>query len=182
MSTNTNLRRLHFERIARANGRSATVSLEGGTTNTEQTFWACKACSYHNKLGTEPKICEICETVDTHEQKQQQQQQQHDTTPGAESFECAVCYTNGESSGIVNPKNCKHKICLACYTNIVLHAQNSEPICPECRTPFIKKSEIVEPHTESQNNGGNIDDIIYNISIQRIGNISNIIIPRYRYF
>ena len=57
-----------------------------------------------------------------------------------EEFSCAVCYTNGEESGLVTPKCCSHKICLACYTEIViLHKKNAK--CPECRT-FYSQNKV----------------------------------------
>lgn len=58
------------------------------------------------------------------------------------SFECAVCYTDGQS-GIVTPTCCSHKICLTCYTNIVIN-NPSNPICPQCRAEYIKKEELIQ--------------------------------------
>lgn len=58
-----------------------------------------------------------------------------------EIFTCAVCYTNGESSGIVIPKSCSHKICLDCYTKIVLNDKNTIR-CPECRTFYLKQPVV----------------------------------------
>ncbi len=57
-------------------------------------------------------------------------------------FCCAVCYTSGESSGLVKPACCSHKICLSCYTNIViLHKDKSK--CPECRALYMANSNSV---------------------------------------
>jgi len=57
-------------------------------------------------------------------------------------FCCAVCYTSGETSGIVKPVCCSHKICLSCYTNIViLHKDKSK--CPECRALYMANSSSV---------------------------------------
>ena len=58
------------------------------------------------------------------------------------SFECAVCYTDGQS-GIVTPTCCSHKICLTCYTNIVIN-NPSNPLCPQCRAEYIKKEELIQ--------------------------------------
>ena len=55
-----------------------------------------------------------------------------------EPFSCAVCYTDGSSSGIVSPACCNHKICLDCYTKISL-LNKDKASCPECRTLYIKK-------------------------------------------
>ena len=61
-------------------------------------------------------------------------------------FCCAVCYTNEESSGLVIPKNCTHKICLTCYSNLILiHKSNST--CPECRALYLNPSDLVESST-----------------------------------
>jgi hypothetical protein len=58
-------------------------------------------------------------------------------------FCCAVCYTDGSSSGLVTPTSCTHKICLECYTKIAIqHKDNAT--CPECRTLYMKK-ENSEP-------------------------------------
>jgi len=62
-------------------------------------------------------------------------------------FTCAICYTNGEKTGIVIPKCCSHKICLGCYTNIVL-TNKEKSKCPECRAIYMPKTElIVKPDT-----------------------------------
>lgn len=57
-----------------------------------------------------------------------------------EPFSCAVCYTDGSSSGIVSPACCRHKICLDCYTKITL-LNKDKASCPECRTLYIKKAK-----------------------------------------
>jgi hypothetical protein len=57
-----------------------------------------------------------------------------------EPFSCAVCYTDGSSSGIVSPACCRHKICLDCYTKITL-LNKEKASCPECRTLYIKKAK-----------------------------------------
>jgi len=57
-------------------------------------------------------------------------------------FICAICYTNGEKTGIVSPKCCSHKICVGCYTNIIIiKGENAQ--CPECRVVYVPKSEII---------------------------------------
>jgi hypothetical protein len=48
-----------------------------------------------------------------------------------------------ETKGTLVPDNCSHKICVKCYTNIVLTSKNNLR-CPQCRTPYLHKSEIVE--------------------------------------
>jgi hypothetical protein len=68
-------------------------------------------------------------------------------------FCCAVCYTDGETSGLVTPK-CAHKICLACYTTIVIgHKEKAK--CPECRTVYMpedkSKNITLELRTENSN-------------------------------
>jgi len=59
----------------------------------------------------------------------------------ADEFTCSVCYTN-DSSAIVKPKHCIHKICTVCYTNIVLR-ERAAAKCPECRNLYLKPDEIV---------------------------------------
>lgn len=64
------------------------------------------------------------------------------TQTESNEFCCAVCYTGGETSGIVKPACCSHKICLSCYTNIViLHRDKSK--CPECRAVYMSNSNTV---------------------------------------
>jgi hypothetical protein len=61
-----------------------------------------------------------------------------------EVFSCAVCYTDGSTSGLVTPTCCSHKICLECYTKIV-SLKKEKATCPECRTLYIPKAvEAVE--------------------------------------
>lgn len=60
-----------------------------------------------------------------------------------EPFCCAVCYTDGASSGLVTPTCCSHKICLECYTKITI-INKDKASCPECRTLYIKKEEEKE--------------------------------------
>lgn len=64
------------------------------------------------------------------------------TQTESNEFCCAVCYTSGESSGLVKPACCSHKICLSCYTNIViLNKEKSK--CPECRAIYMPSSDVV---------------------------------------
>jgi len=67
-----------------------------------------------------------------------------------ESFSCAVCYTDGSSSGLVTPTCCSHKICLDCYTKITI-MNKEKASCPECRTLYIKKKddeEEIDPYAD----------------------------------
>jgi len=62
---------------------------------------------------------------------------------GDDDFECPVCYTDGTEFGIAIPK-CGHKICLSCYSNILLRG-GDKTLCPCCRTPYCKPTvEIAE--------------------------------------
>jgi hypothetical protein len=61
------------------------------------------------------------------------------------SFECPVCYNKGES-GLVIPQSCQHKICLTCYTNIVIKNPTA-PCCPQCRKNYVKKEDLVSQET-----------------------------------
>ena len=62
-------------------------------------------------------------------------------------FQCAVCYTDGEMSGLVIPKSCKHRICLGCYTKIVImHTKKAQ--CPECRKPYLPFTDDSEEEPE----------------------------------
>lgn len=75
------------------------------------------------------------------EQSQKQSQEQK------QAFVCPVCYSDGANSGVATPSNCTHKICLECYTNIVL--KTSACICPMCRVPYVKKQEQEQPEQNS---------------------------------
>ena len=59
-------------------------------------------------------------------------------TEEAEEFSCPVCYTDGKTSGLVNPSKCTHPICLECYTNIA--TRSPSPTCPICRTQYLNTS------------------------------------------
>jgi hypothetical protein len=48
--------------------------------------------------------------------------------------ECPVCYKNLIESGIVIPKSCLHKICIDCYSKIII--SNVQHKCPLCRTDY----------------------------------------------
>jgi hypothetical protein len=58
------------------------------------------------------------------------------------AFLCSVCYTESESeAGLVKPASCKHKICMECFSRIIMeHKENSK--CPECRTNYLKQTEL----------------------------------------
>ncbi len=88
MSNNSELKRLHMERLARIGN-----VVEAGEKKTEE-----------NKTE--------------------------------EPFECPVCYTDGAEFGLASPA-CKHKLCLSCYSNILLRASD-EAKCPCCRKPYFK--------------------------------------------
>jgi hypothetical protein len=62
--------------------------------------------------------------------------------PIAEQYECPVCYTDGTDSGFVEPL-CKHKLCLSCYSNILLLGRENSR-CPCCRKAYLKTATIVE--------------------------------------
>ena len=79
--------------------------------------------------------------IEEESQKQSQEQKQSQDQP----FSCPVCYSDGANSGVVNPSNCTHKICLECYTNIVL--KTSACICPMCRVPYVKRQEQSEQNS-----------------------------------
>jgi hypothetical protein len=59
-----------------------------------------------------------------------------------DQYECPVCYTDGADSGIVEPL-CKHKLCLSCYSNILLLGRENSR-CPCCRKAYLKTATIVE--------------------------------------
>jgi len=61
------------------------------------------------------------------------------TAPTVDAFECPVCYTDGAASGIVEPA-CKHKICLACYSNILMR-ESHRTKCPCCRKMYLASAE-----------------------------------------
>lgn len=80
------------------------------------------------------------ERLERNKQKTQEIGVQTDLPP---EFTCAVCYTNGEDSGLVSPACCSHKICLSCYTNIVI-INKKESKCPECRALFVSEAKEQE--------------------------------------
>jgi len=116
------------------------------------------------------------------------------------AFCCAVCYTDGETSGLVTPK-CTHKICLACYTTIVIgHKEKAK--CPECRAVYMpedkSKNITLELRAENTNDynfntdddddnmppliglnddiiNNNIEYIYYNTNTNNINNNHNLI-------
>jgi hypothetical protein len=61
----------------------------------------------------------------------------------ATSFSCPVCYTDGSATGLVIPSCCSHKICLMCYSNMLLR-NKSKACCPECRAKYLKSEDIIE--------------------------------------
>lgn len=58
----------------------------------------------------------------------------------AQPFECPVCYTDGSDSGLVSP-NCGHKICLECYSTILIRTA-AQASCPCCRTNYLKTAPL----------------------------------------
>ena len=66
----------------------------------------------------------------------------HENSNDGDDLCCAVCYTNDKSSGLVIPKNCIHKICLVCYSNLLLQNSSSAK-CPECRAMYLNKSDLI---------------------------------------
>ena len=48
-------------------------------------------------------------------------------------MECPVCYSEFKS-GITIPSSCSHKVCLSCYTNIILFTKQFS--CPVCREKY----------------------------------------------
>ena len=69
------------------------------------------------------------------------------TEPATETFNCPICYTDGSMSGLVNPANCTHQICLECYTNIALRSQS--PTCPMCRSVYLRTPSPQPPPVSS---------------------------------
>jgi len=61
----------------------------------------------------------------------------------SDSFECPVCYTDGSLSGVLEP-TCKHKICVSCYSTIIL--KSAAATCPCCRKQYLV-SQTVEAQT-----------------------------------
>ena len=61
-------------------------------------------------------------------------------------FRCSVCLEDKDGTvGTVIPENCCHKICLTCYTNLVI---SKNVRCPQCRTTYVKSSEMIESTTD----------------------------------
>lgn len=55
-----------------------------------------------------------------------------------DAFECPVCYSDGKECGVVEPA-CKHKICLACYSNMLMRETNRTK-CPCCRKFYLNST------------------------------------------
>ena len=70
-----------------------------------------------------------------------------DSADKVEVFECPVCYNDGSDVGTVSPK-CGHKLCLSCYSNILLRGGDNTK-CPCCRAPYLKVliEEEVDPYS-----------------------------------
>lgn len=68
--------------------------------------------------------------------------------PAVNAFECPVCYMDGAASGIVEPA-CKHKICLACYSNILMR-ESHRTKCPCCRKLYLAPAvaEAVDDYSD----------------------------------
>lgn len=58
-------------------------------------------------------------------------------------MECPVCYSEFKN-GITIPSSCSHKVCLTCYTNIILFTKEFN--CRLCKEKFdlgkVKKKYI----------------------------------------
>jgi hypothetical protein len=63
-----------------------------------------------------------------------------------ELWSCPVCYTDGAASGQVIPKCCTHKICLDCYSNILISTTNCT--CPVCRAVYRPDISQVPAHIQ----------------------------------
>ena len=63
--------------------------------------------------------------------EQEQDQEQSD-----DAFECPVCYTDGATTGLVTPV-CGHKVCLGCYSTMLLGGRGMLTKCPCCRQKYL---------------------------------------------
>ena len=92
------------------------------------------------------------------------------------NYTCAVCLEHkDETKGTLTPDNCSHKICVKCYTNIVLTNKNNIR-CPQCRTPYVHKSEIIE--TEIDDYGEmppliSLNELFINRNLIQVDSINN---------
>jgi hypothetical protein len=84
------------------------------------------------------------------------------------SFECPVCYSKCES-GLVIPQSCQHKICLTCYTNIVIKNPQG-PCCPQCRKAYVKKEDLVSQESPVTHNQliDPFDNLIFETAISNV--------------
>jgi hypothetical protein len=74
----------------------------------------------------------------------------------ASAFLCAVCYVESEEeSGLVKPMQCSHKICMECFSRIIMeHKEESK--CPECRTLYLKQdNNSVHANSSTASNASN---------------------------
>ena len=84
-------------------------------------------------------------------------------------FECPVCYTDGSDSGLVNPA-CKHKICITCYSTILLR-QKKQSRCPCCRKQYLQEPE---PESEQEPDFAEPPQIYRSSLIESFNNINTI--------
>jgi hypothetical protein len=79
------------------------------------------------------------------------------------AFECPVCYTDGGSSGVVDP-GCSHKICVTCYSTILMNetraGRGHTAKCPCCRTAYLMAaSATTDADADADLNEMNYDDM-----------------------
>jgi hypothetical protein len=63
------------------------------------------------------------------------------TAANASDYECPVCYTTDPSAGVVSPA-CRHKICITCYSTVLLQGGAGGARCPSCRADYPRSSLI----------------------------------------
>lgn len=84
------------------------------------------------------------ERLQRQEQSQAEQQseqnnvimQEQDQDQSDDAFECPVCYTDGATTGLVTPV-CGHKVCLGCYSTMLLGGRGMLTKCPCCRQKYL---------------------------------------------
>jgi hypothetical protein len=70
------------------------------------------------------------------QQSQEQSQLQEQWQEPEDVFECPVCYGDGSTTGLVTPL-CGHKVCLACYSTMLLGGLGKRTKCPCCRKKYM---------------------------------------------
>lgn len=107
------------------------------------------------------------------QQEARKETSQKEVEEEKDNFECSVCYGNDDEKGIVIPKRCTHKICLDCYSTILIK-HKTRAKCPLCRTEYLDQEDYKddEEFAENANQLENNDNYIIQSSMDYLLNIN----------